>query len=265
MGCTSVRALEATLSLEEEALQEYEDSFGLSNINSNALYSNIRTHSVEEVHIKDIEDVLTSLGWAPRPFEESSLLMKFLLQYCKASDELINSKKLIMLGILLGCGSLESKALILFEVCDIDVSGKVSKSEMIDSFRNLIKIALNEIPSFAEQNIDPKMRRQIANFRSMISSMEATIVQHMLENFFSEEDEEIDSSDFIVVLQQTKAKYLTSSVGLRNFTFKAWEQVKKFDRILINLKVNKNLKDLNLRQMVEVLNDIDRETQPTKD
>lgn len=262
MGCTNRKELECPLKQEEEMILDYEQGFGLSNISVKELYKGIRTYSIEEIHMRDLENVLTQLGWSPKPFEDKSLLEKYLLEYCKVSEELINSKKVIMLGILLGRGSLESKAKILFDVCDLDVSGNVSKEELIWSFKTLVRIALREIPTLAEQSLDPKLKRQISKFRSIITKMEETIVQHMLENFITGE-EEIDQSDFIIVIQQTKSKHLISSVALRNFTYLSYKQVREFDNTLLSLK-SSNIRKLSISQLVEVMQKAEASSIPKK-
>mmetsp|Transcript_11162 Transcript_11162/g.21947 ORF Transcript_11162/g.21947 Transcript_11162/m.21947 type:complete len:263 (-) Transcript_11162:108-896(-) len=262
MGCTQSRSLEKPLSREEEILQEYEQNFGMSGLLAKDISEGVRFFSIDKLSKDELHEALANHGWKFNPFGDSTYLDLFLDECCLTSENQVDSKKVILLGLLLGIGTVETKASILFEICDLDVSEKVSGSELKGALKMLTNLALDEVPSFIEKNIQTEERRTLTKFRSMITKMKSTIVSHMIENFISG-DEEIDKEDFIVVCQQTKAKYLTSSVGLRNFAIKSYLQVKEFDNILLSLKAKGETEKLaSPEETMQLLKDLNSEISP---
>jgi hypothetical protein len=258
MGCTQ-RKLESPLTEEELLLQDYEDNFGLDDVSSTSMYEAIRAASIERTPLQEILSGLSNLGWTVDLFGKTTLVEEFLRKHCGSENDLISGKKAILFFLLLGKDSLENKAKILFDVCDLDVSESVSKEELDEVLTSLVEIALEEIPSFIESTVGEKDKRQLSKLRSKVTTMMKTIVLHMTETFLMDE-EEIDKPTFIVVVQQTKAKFLTSSVGLRNFAFKSYCTFKRYEQMSLALQQRLCPGD-DIRRVVNIMTEVCEEQQ----
>lgn len=150
MGCHCAKELKVAHEEQEEAIVMHERALGFYSLPAAAIAMELRVFAPEG-HLKahQLKEVLMALGLPYAALEaQGSPLSGFFQQFREGKQYAV--RKLGLLGVLLGSGSLAQKTEVVYSLCDEHFAAELTTSQMTGVLVDLLTIACVFVPHYAE-------------------------------------------------------------------------------------------------------------------
>lgn len=118
-----------------------------------------------------------------------------------------DGRKLNILGILLGVGSLQEKATLLYEEYDLNCDGNISNAECLEALNTLYEVSVNDLPT-----LDPTVSEKpdVKPYLNKIKSANEEGINKLRAQIVGEDHDSIDRAGFTAKIMA--ANILTPSL-----------------------------------------------------
>ncbi|OMJ86829.1 hypothetical protein SteCoe_11605 [Stentor coeruleus] len=247
MGCTTCR--KSNLTIEESVLLPLERSLGFSKFPSvevdRILYRHSNLCKMSEPQLrKACKNLL---------FDYKD--MKFF--FARFSDgELFYTRKLNCVGIILGKGSDDIKASLLFKNYDVDISQTLDKNEIETLVGDILTVSCRIIPGYAV-SIDPG-NKELIEYASKISQVEKVLIKHY-SNLLLENHTYITEKEFYKAFKIDAVRYLLYSSDMRKYAFDIYSKIERPAKIVIG-----RMNSIDTNEHSEIFDRIEKKRNQTK-
>lgn len=143
-----------------------------------------------------------------------------------------DTRKLCVLGALLGKGEIENKISILFEQFDRDASGSMDYKEFKTMLSIIIEIALVQLPNFAiELTHNLAIKRRLTKYAKRLSLTTKALVMYFRYLVASDAENNLSLPDLIKAVEDPEFKLIFSTAKLRSIGYE------KYHTLVINSKL----------------------------
>lgn len=247
MGCTTCRR--STLAIEESVLSPLEKSLGFYKFTS--------------VEVDRILYRYSNLGKMSEPQLKKAckkLLFSYkdmIIFFTRFSDgELFYTRKLNCVGIILGKGSDEIKASLLFKNYDIDISQTLDKKEIEALIEDILTVSCRIIPGYAI-SIDPS-NKELIEYASKLSQVERVLIKYF-SNLFLESHTHITEKEFYKAFKIEVVCYLLHSSEMRKYAFETYSKIERPAKIVIS-----RMNSVHMKERSEIFDRIESNRNKTK-
>ena len=214
MGCACI--IEHPPDSENHSFTQAESHIGFGKLRSIYIDRVLHRHSSNFV----ISKKQLSLICKELAIDEDSLQSFFKMFYKNRGYELL---RLSCLGILLGQGSLNEKAMLLFENYDYDTSKTLSKDEVKIMITDILTISCIIIPNYSlELRFSPELYKYSTNLKMVVSGL----INHFTDKIV-EDKSELNPDEFVECIKNNDLKILVSSIDIRNYAYEVYLRISK--------------------------------------
>lgn len=182
MGCTN--SSDGTSASSEELVHTIETGLGFSQCLAARLVSKIHCHSTSgRMNKKQFRDMMQAVGLCTDPLEDPDAPASRFFQYFSEGKR-YEAKKLAMLAILLGKGTIDTKAELLFSLYQ---SEKAIELPAVDKMvQDICSIALKYLPAYASLELealsDFGSARKLNSYQAKLEVAYAFVVAKLRDN-----------------------------------------------------------------------------------
>jgi hypothetical protein len=131
---------------------------------------------------------------------------------------------MLLLAIMHGSGQAADRARLLFEIFDLELTERISVSDMNTLVTNMTKIALEQVDILVNyEMLDKKPAAQLREYLRKVNSMSAQVDKELKKLLFPDENALTLTSLLRVIKDPQVARLLTSS-GIRTFALELFRQ-----------------------------------------
>ena len=184
MGCSGSRS---DITAEEATVINSEHVLGYSELEVTQIDLIHRKYSYAGKILEDQwKDIYISLDLAPNKAYTKQQVINFFDNF-KSGPNIFSLKKLLILGILLGNGTIDKKAQLLFETQDVEGTGVLTEEQLRELIKLLIEIPVEintRIKTLDEVNNvnEGDLRNYVIKLRKGKKIAEESIVHALLED-----------------------------------------------------------------------------------
>jgi len=168
---------------------------------------------------KQLKDLLRSLGMQVEGLEDESSPKTRLLQMFKEGKK-YNARKITLLGVLLGSGTLVRKAEILFNLYRNEEEREIAAGQVQRMVQHCCEVALYTLPHYAQMELEaveeakslPKLLKYVQKLSNSLPTTVETLSAALLGS-----SEQLSEVVFKHKVASTEARFLCSTVDLRSF------------------------------------------------
>jgi hypothetical protein len=168
---------------------------------------------------KQLKDLLKSLGMEIGDLDEENRPKNCLFQMFKEGKK-YNSRKITLLGVMLGSGTLVRKAEILFNLYRNEDEREISASQIQRMVQHCCEVALYTLPHYAQMELEaveeakslPKLLKYVQRLSSSLPATVETLSAALLGSA-----DHLTEVVFKHKLASTEGRFLCSTVDLRVF------------------------------------------------
>ncbi|CAG9318172.1 unnamed protein product [Blepharisma stoltei] len=149
----------------------------------------------------------------------------------KGEEYLYSVKKLSVLAIFFGKGNTEEKINALFNIYDIDLSKRLSLTELGVMLKDIGEISLHHLPRLATVKYPNKMS-EIMKYSKCLSKMEEGLIEYFKYLICGFRVREITLHEFVEAFEQDELQIILNAAEIRNFAIRAYEDalIQKIER-----------------------------------
>lgn len=210
------------LSLEEEIISANEKKLAISNLHSKEIIKSLKAECVDDLlSMPQMKRFYHELQMPESDLTTPDSGFFKILTKVKDDRKLYSVKKLSLLGILVGKGSSQEKAVWLFKQFDKDASETIDAIEVQSMLTELADVAINIIPNVAKGDEPGLMtKEEIESYRTTLVEAEETAILELMRLICT--SKELSSAEFVSKIcdPSLQLKSLLSSSGLRTFVRK---------------------------------------------
>lgn len=150
MGCTCAKELKVAYAEQEEVILMHERTLGFYPLPAAAIAQELRVFAPKGLlKAHQLKEVLMALGLPYALLDvQGSPLNSFFQQFREGKHYTV--RKLGLLGVLLGAGSLAQKTEVVFSLCDEHFTAELTTVQVTDLLVELLAIACVFVPHYAE-------------------------------------------------------------------------------------------------------------------
>lgn len=233
MGCCSGRSLEFTG--QERNIVRIEESI-FSGKDAKDIHANFfRSHSNFEMSDGQLRAVLNHVNIPTSILDDpKDPIHGFFEKFKKGAKYSVT--RLGCLAILLGNGSLKTKAKLYFENYDLDREGTLQQDEVKQMVYDIVLICLDIIPEYAYSLADEESKEDLENYRKELISLKTSFFNYFLNVLMGLASKKpLRYKSFEVKMEHTDARFFLNPHDFRTYCI----QEKK---IIDELANKKNLK-----------------------
>lgn len=131
---------------------------------------------------------------------------------------------MLLLAVMHGSGQASDRARLLFEIFDLELTERITVSDMNTMVSNMIKIALQQVDILVNYELlDKKPAAQLREYLRKINSVYAQVEKKVKKQLFPDENLLTLPSLLRIITDPNAARLLTSS-GLRTFALELYRQ-----------------------------------------
>lgn len=219
MGCTTSRE-SSSQSEEERLITTHEDDLLFYKHPAIIIEAQIKRETANGVlTLPKLQRLLTSLKIA-LPLDNPEAPVVQFFESLKTAG-VISTNKMVLLGILLGTGTLQKRALLLFEHADVQAKGKLNRSEVASLFQEILSVVIESLPvlAYSEKHdtlIKNYQRRLSGNSKMQVSLALSTLMQS---------DASISQARFVSVLSKHELRHWLITYELRGVLINSHDEV----------------------------------------
>lgn len=219
MGCASSR--ESSSETEEERLiVAHEADLGFFKHTAQALEAQIKRETANGIlTVPKLQRLMTSLHIDLDFNKPSSGVMQFF-DKLKANG-VISTNKLVVASILLGSGSLQKRAQLLFEHADIEAKGSLERNEVSYLFEEILMVCVDCLPVLAYSE---KHEETLRIYQQRLSNNTKTQWQLAITSLM-QSDVSVSQAHFISCLCKADMKYWLTPSDLRKALIRSHDDV----------------------------------------
>jgi hypothetical protein len=151
------------------------------------------------------------------------------------SQGLYDTRKLCVLGVLLGKGSIDTKMNILFEIFDRDASGSIDYKEFKNMLQIIIEIALVQLPTLAiNMTENAVLKRRLSKYVRRLSLVTKALVLYFRYLVHSDSKTDLSISELIEASEDPEVEIMFSASKLRG------AGCEKYKSVIMNAKLVRN-------------------------
>mmetsp|Transcript_27611 Transcript_27611/g.49815 ORF Transcript_27611/g.49815 Transcript_27611/m.49815 type:complete len:325 (-) Transcript_27611:58-1032(-) len=226
----------------EDIFSKFEQKLHLVNLHAREVALNVRFFSSDCINAAQFSEAFKKCRLRPEQLDDNSYLVQFNEEFHKNSDDgRFKSLKIALLALVLSNDRKEDKYKTFYELCDLDNSKSISKSEMQHMINKILKMVLINFPNFAISKLKESKKRKLFRVQKMYQRVYMPLNQFFL-NIIMGKEEVLDEAKFTTAIATTKASYLLSSRELRTFAIEAFDRTREYDLIMTYMsKMNRHL------------------------
>lgn len=192
------------ISHEERIMLKAETKFSFSKYDFKELVKNFKTQSNKDaLSPAQLKRALTDIGIPIEDLSSPESPTYKLLSKCKNSKKLYDLKKLQLVAILMGKGSLEEKAEWLFRQYDIDASNILECHEIEEMISSIIEISVRIVPMLAVgDGPDCLSLQEYENYITKLEINKENLVKKLLDDF--KDQKQVNNEYFVSLVQKSK-------------------------------------------------------------
>lgn len=215
----------------EELISLYEQALPFCSKTAKSLDNELHCYTPDkELTAEQLSRAFQSLSIAPSP--ELDKLLEFFKLNSKDGREVYSLTGLSTLGILIGKGTIERKAELLFGNYDEDSSNAIDHVELRELLRNLLNISLRFIPKFALSLLPEGEKSALIEYNFILHTVADSLVGYFAGYFMSLDVDELSLDNLIGSLIDEEVQMLTSAQNLRIFAFKKYQNISHSVKII---------------------------------
>ena len=150
MGCHCAKEIKVAHMEQEDAIEMHQRALGVYAVQAAAIAMELRVFApVGFLKVHQLKEVLMALALPYAALEtQGSPLSGFYQQFREGKQYTV--RKLGLLGVLLGAGSLAQKTEVVYSLCDEEFTAELTASQVKGVLGDLITIACVFVPHYAE-------------------------------------------------------------------------------------------------------------------
>jgi hypothetical protein len=224
MGCAGSRGSSAE-SEEERLIAIHVASLGFSKHPAQVIESQIKRETANgPLTLPKINRLMTSLQVTLPLDRPESSCVKFFDRL--KVEGVICSNRLVIAGLLLGSGSLQKRAQLLFEHTDNEAKGILERSEVNKLLDEIIVTAVDILPVLAYSEAH---EARLKVYQARLLNSQSALTQLALTDLM-QEAQSISQAQFVTALSKPELKYWLDPLQLRK------ELLKSRDDVLTSMK-----------------------------
>ncbi|OMJ84529.1 hypothetical protein SteCoe_14336 [Stentor coeruleus] len=214
MGCLQSHV---ELSREDKIIADMELQLEYAGLNCIKVDYVIRRYSENrEINKFQWDNIVAELGIKSKNYRNCPELEAFYDTFTN-ENQCINTKELLILGILLSLGQIRTKARLLFEIYDSENLKVIDQSCIEDLFEILKKITIVRLPMLVNNNNEPpENRRKIELYARVLNAKSLRAKQQFIK-LLSDNKDKIPLEEFKVKFDVFENALLLSTFGFRSF------------------------------------------------
>ena len=123
-------------------------------------------------------------------------IYSFFLMFYNEEEDYYCTRRLSLLGILLGNSKLEEKVHLLFQNYDVDSSRTLGEDEIQLMLKDILTISFQNLPNFARHHISAEKCVQIDDYKKDLITMKGSFVKYYLGHFFEDTHDDMSYTKF---------------------------------------------------------------------
>lgn len=229
MGCSFTREnSNHTWELEEKAIASAEAYLNISSVKASHLLKEFNKNRNGQGFSNQNQflDAANALLINTEGFTEEKTPIHNFYRCFEVSYCLYDTRKLCVLGVLLGEGNIANKIAILFEQFDRDASGNIDYMEFIAMLTIIIEISLVYLPSLAiELAKDSTIKNRLSKYAKRLSIVTRPVVLYFRYLIITGVKCSLCLSELIEALEEPELVHLFSTAKLRSIGYEKYHTV----------------------------------------
>lgn len=239
MGCAFSRGNEgdSQWAVEEKAVLQAEEFLNISKVSANEFLTEFSKNRNGQGFSNQNQflQAANTLGINTNDVTRDKTPLYDFYSWFTISQGLYDTRKLCVLGVLLGKGYIDTKMNILFEIFDRDASGSIDYKEFKNMLQIIIEIALVQIPTLA-MNItqDTMLKRRLSKYVRRLSLVTKALVLYFRYLVHSNSKTDLTITQLIEASEDPEVEIMFSTTKLRS------AGCEKYQSVIMNAKLVRN-------------------------
>ena len=239
MGCVCSRGKEGENQwvVEEKAVQQAESFLNISKVNANEFLTEFSKNRNGQGFSNQNQflEAANTLGINTTDILKDKTSLYDFYSWFTVSQGLYDTRKLCVMGVLLGKGHIDTKMHILFEIFDRDASGSIDYKEFKSMLQVIVEIALVRLPTLAmNMTEDMMLKRRLGKYYRRLSLVTKALVLYFRYLVQSNSKSDLTLSQLIEASEDPEIDLMFSASKLRS------AGCEKYQSVIMNAKLVRN-------------------------